>query len=150
MSEPDRSGAPYAWHPAMAVRALVLIVDDARDNREGYAEYLTYCGFQILQAGDGEKALAHAREHRPDAIVLDIRLPGQNGLEVARALRAEKEFARTVIVALSACVTPADQKAAIESGCDAFLGKPCLPDALVAELNRLLESDPKKKHSGIT
>jgi CheY-like chemotaxis protein len=118
---------------------LVLIVDDATDNREGYAQYLEYCGFRTVEAATGEEALTLAREQKPDAILLDLRLPYLDGLDVAKILRAEG-FGTTAIVAMSASVFEPDVKAALESGCDAFLAKPCLPEAVVEELNRLLKA----------
>ena len=127
----------------MAPQPLILLVDDARDNREGYAEYLLYCGFRIIEAATGEDALEQAQRCRPDVIVLDMRLPDIDGTEVSRRLRAAG-FDRTTIIALSACVARADVGAAIESGCDAFLAKPCLPDALVREIRRLLATPPQK------
>jgi two-component system, cell cycle response regulator DivK len=117
---------------------VVLIVDDAVDNREGYAQYLEFCGFQTVEAATGEEALQAARDLKPDAILLDVRLPALDGLEVTRILRAEG-FESTPIVAMSACVFEPDVKAALDSGCDAFLAKPCLPEAVVEELNRLLK-----------
>jgi two-component system, cell cycle response regulator DivK len=126
----------------MAPQPLVLVVDDARDNREGYAEYLRYRGFRTLEAETGLDALDLARRHRPDVIVLDIRLPDIDGTEVSRRLRAEG-FEHTTIIALSACVGPPAAGAAIESGCDAFLAKPCLPDSLVTEIYRLLGTEPQ-------
>ena len=116
---------------------VVLIVDDATDNREGYAQYLQFCGYETVEAGTGEEALELARRVRPDAILLDVRLPALDGLEVTRILRAEG-FEATPILAMSACVFEPDVRAALESGCDAFLPKPCLPETVVEELNRLL------------
>jgi two-component system cell cycle response regulator DivK len=126
----------------MAPQPLVLIVDDARDNREGYAEYLRFRGFRVLEAGTGAQALEVAERSHPDVIVLDMRLPDIDGTEVSRRLRAGG-FDRTAIVAVSACVSRTDVGAAIESGCDLFLPKPCLPDALVNEINRLLAEHPQ-------
>jgi CheY-like chemotaxis protein len=117
---------------------LVLIVDDAVDNREGYAQYLQFCGYRTVEAATGEEALTFARRDKPDAILLDVRLPALDGLEVTRILRAEG-FATTPILAMSACVFEPDVKAALESGCDAFLAKPCLPETVADELRRLLE-----------
>lgn len=117
---------------------LVLIVDDAADNREGYAQYLQFCGYRTVEAATGEEALQFARRDKPDAILLDVRLPALDGLEVTRILRAEG-FAATPILAMSACVFEPDVKAALDSGCDAFLAKPCLPEAVADELRRLLE-----------
>ncbi len=117
--------------------AVVLIVDDATDNREGYAQYLQFCGFRTVEAATGEEALNVARRVKPDAILLDVRLPALDGLEVTRILRGEGFT--TPILAMSACVFEPDVKAALDSGCDAFLAKPCLPETVVAELKRLLE-----------
>jgi two-component system, cell cycle response regulator DivK len=117
---------------------VVLIVDDATDNREGYAQYLQFCGFETAEAATGEEALSLARRMKPDAILLDVRLPSLDGLEVTRILRAEG-FENMPILAMSACVFELDVKAALESGCDAFLPKPCLPEVVADELKRLLK-----------
>ena len=127
----------------MAPQPLILIVDDARDNREGYAEYLRFRGFRVVEAGTGTEALERAEQCQPDVVVLDMRLPDIDGTEVSCRLRSGG-FERTTIVAVSACVTKQDVAAAIESGCDSFLAKPCLPDALVNEINRLLTLHPPK------
>src|SRR4051812_41270420 len=108
----------------MAPPPLVLIVDDARDNREGYAEYLRFRSFRVLEAGTGQEAIETAQRCQPDVIVMDMRLPDIDGTHVTRRLRAEG-FERTTIIAVSACVSRADVGAAIESGCDSFLSKPC-------------------------
>ena len=118
---------------------LVLIVDDALDNREAYAEYLRFRGFRTLEAGTGAEAIEQARAHRPDVILLDLRLPDIDGLEVSRYVRGSGELQQSKIIAVSAAVFPADIAGAMESGCDAFVQKPCLPDALVAEIERVLE-----------
>jgi hypothetical protein len=119
---------------------LVLIVDDARDNREAYAEYLRFRGFQTLEAATGSEALQQALAQRPDVILLDLRLPDIDGLEVSKYVRATPDLRHSKIIAVSAAVYPADMAAALASGCDAFLQKPCPPDLLVAEIARLLAS----------
>ena len=118
---------------------LVLIVDDALDNREAYAEYLRFRGFRTLEAATGAEAIEQARAHRPDVILLDLRLPDIDGLEVSRHVRGSGDLQHSKIIAVSAAVFPADIAGAMESGCDAFVQKPCLPDALVAEIERVLE-----------
>ena len=117
---------------------LVLIVDDATDNREGYAQYLQFCGFRTVEAATGADAITEAHRSRPDVILLDMRLPQIDGVGVARRLRAEG-FANTPIIAVSACVFEPDVAAALESGCDMFLAKPCLPEVVVEEIKRLLK-----------
>ena len=118
---------------------LVLIVDDALDNREAYAEYLRFRGFRTLEAATGAEGIEQARAHRPDVILLDLRLPDIDGLEVSRYVRGSGDLQQSKIIAVSAAVFPADIAGAMESGCDAFVQKPCLPDALVAEIERVLE-----------
>ncbi len=119
--------------------ARVLIVDDARDNREAYAEYLRFRGFRITEAATGAEALAQVRQGVPDVVLLDMRLPDINGAEISRRLSRMRPH-RPTIIALSACVSDADVAAALMSGCDAFIGKPCLPDALEREIRRVLRA----------
>jgi two-component system cell cycle response regulator DivK len=118
---------------------LVLIVDDVSDNREAYAEYLRFRGFRTVEAATGSEAIDQARAHVPDVILLDLRLPDIDGLEVSRYVRATEPLHHSKIIAVSAAVFPADIADALNSGCDLFLQKPCLPDTLVAEIERLLE-----------
>lgn len=126
----------------MSPAPVVLIVDDAPDNREAYAEYLRFRGFDTLEAGTGSEAIAVADRDKPDVILLDLRLPDIDGLDVSRHVRAADALGHTKIIAVSACVFPADVSEALASGCHAFLQKPCLPDALVMEIDRLLERTP--------
>jgi two-component system, cell cycle response regulator DivK len=124
----------------MTRKPLVLIVDDAVDNREGYAEYLQFHGFRTQQAGTGREALLKARQAHPDVVLLDLRLPDLDGAEVTRRLRASWRR-QTPIIALSACVFGSDVANALSSGCTAFLCKPCLPDTVLAEIKRLLRHE---------
>jgi CheY-like chemotaxis protein len=117
---------------------LILIAEDDRDNREGYAEYLTYLGYRVEQAVDGQEALRLARELHPDVILLDLALPVMDGWEVARQVKAEPQTHKILIIALSACVFPDDVRRAASSGCDLFLDKPCYPQTVAAEIDRLL------------
>ncbi len=116
---------------------LVLIVDDARDNREAYAEYLRFRGFRTTEASTGAEALRESRRLHPDVVLLDMCLPDLAGAEVSRQMRSAGRSCPRII-AISACVYPTDVAAALDSGCDAFLGKPCLPDDVVSEITRLL------------
>ena len=116
---------------------MILVVDDERDNREAYAEYLRHHGYRTAEAATGREALDKAARNNPDLVLLDMRLPDMEGTEVSRRLR-EKASRPMAIIALSACVFEKDVAAAMESGCDAFLAKPCLPDEVLAEIRRLL------------
>ena len=95
-----------------------------------------------LPSGHAERVLAPLEQCEaisPALVLLDMRLPDIDGLEVSRQMRADQTLAHAKILAVSAAVFPADVAAALASGCDVFLQKPCLPDALVAEIERLLE-----------
>jgi DNA-binding response OmpR family regulator len=120
----------------------VLIVDDDRDNREAYAEYLRFRGFLIDEADTGAKAVEQVMRLDPDLVLLDLRLPDIDGAEVSRRLRARADRPR--IIALSACVFNEDIATALASGCDHFIAKPCLPETLEAEVIRMLDSNCSK------
>jgi two-component system cell cycle response regulator DivK len=122
----------------VAPARLILIVEDDTDNREGYAEYLTYLGYRVAQAADGESALEATRRLHPDVILLDLALPVLDGWEVARQVKSDPRTRDILVVALSACVFPSDVKRATSSGCDLFLDKPCYPQTVADEIQRLI------------
>ena len=117
---------------------LILIAEDDVDNREGYAEYLSFLGYRVAQAANGEDALVWARQLRPDVLLLDLALPGVDGWEVARQLKTDSSTRSMLVIALSACVFPDDVLRATDAGCDLFLDKPCYPQTVAAEIERLL------------
>ncbi len=121
---------------------LILIAEDDLDNREGYAEFLTYLGYAVVQASNGQDAIVSTRELRPDVLLLDLALPVVDGWEVARTVKSDPQLRSTLIIALSACVFPGDVLRATEAGCDLFLDKPCYPQRVADEIRRLLESRP--------
>jgi two-component system, cell cycle response regulator DivK len=118
----------------------VLIVDDARDNREVYAEYLRFHGFDVMESATGADALDGATRFDPDVVLLDLRLPDISGIEVSRQLRARHPH-RPTIVALTACVFETDVSNALANGCSAFLAKPCLPEKLEKEIRKLIRAE---------
>jgi two-component system, cell cycle response regulator DivK len=122
----------------MSRMTRVLIVDDNRDNREAYAEYLRFRGFLIHEAATAMDALEMIHRCDPDVVLLDMRLPDAKGTDISRQVRAVGRT-RPAIVALSASVFESDVAAALENGCDLFLPKPCLPDALETEIRKLLQ-----------
>jgi two-component system, cell cycle response regulator DivK len=118
-------------------RPLVLVVDDSTDNRTMYAEYLGFAGFEVLEAESGTDAIASARRHLPDAIVMDVGLPAVDGIEATKILRADTATARVVVLALSGHGVETETRAR-EAGVDLFVRKPCLPVELVVHLRTLL------------
>jgi CheY-like chemotaxis protein len=117
----------------------VLIVDEDRDNREVYAEYLRYRGFDTTEASTGAEAVETVARWDPHVVVLDMRLPDADGAQVTRQIRQDREVP-PIVIALSACVFDGEIAAALISGCDTFLAKPCLPDRLATEIRRLLRA----------
>jgi DNA-binding response OmpR family regulator len=116
----------------------VLIIEDTTDLRDLFAAELATDGFLVIDAADGEMGLDKAQRFRPDAIVLDLMLPGINGFNVARMLRGDERTRETAIVAVTALASERLRAMAIEAGCDSCLTKPVLGAAVVAELMRLL------------
>jgi CheY-like chemotaxis protein len=119
---------------------LILVVDDYQDAREMYAEYLQYSGFRVAEARNGNEAVAQARSLRPDLILMDLSLPGMDGWEATRVLKADEATKRIPIVALTGHALAGASEGARKAGCDSFVTKPCLPDDLVVEVKRMLNA----------
>jgi two-component system, cell cycle response regulator DivK len=118
---------------------LVLVVEDYQDAREMYAAYLQFSGFEVAEAGNGIEAIEKTLELLPDIVLMDLALPRMDGWEATRRLKNDERTRHIPIVALTGHALAGHAEGAREAGCDAFVTKPCLPDALVAEIKRLLE-----------
>jgi CheY-like chemotaxis protein len=116
------------------------VVDDFADNREMYSEYLSFSGFRVIEAKNGVEALDAAQAKLPDIIIMDLSLPVMDGWEATRRLKADERTRKIPVVALTGHALAGHSKGAHDAGCDSFLAKPCLPDQLVAEIKRMLES----------
>jgi CheY-like chemotaxis protein len=116
----------------------ILLVDDFEDGLEMYQEYLTYRGYQVVVARNGEDAIVQARLYRPDVILLDIRMPGMTGIDALRVLRSDPSFQDIPIVALTAHALEGERIAALRAGFDDLIPKPCLPDQLAHAVERML------------
>jgi len=114
----------------MARAGRILLVDDDREMVQGLGIRLRSAGFEVLTAFDGEEGLASAIAHRPDAVVLDARLPRMDGLTVLRRLRERQDLGFIPVVMLSASL--ADRWKALEMGARHFVEKPYDPRKLVA------------------
>ena len=121
---------------------LCVIVEDHGDTRDGYAEYLTMSGFDVLSAGDAEEFRRLLRDEVPDAVVMDLRLPSTDGWALTRELKQDPRTREVPVIVVSASVMPADIARAEQAGCDAFVPKPCDPSRVVTELKRLLQTGP--------
>ena len=119
---------------------LVLVVEDYQDAREMYAAYLQFSGFAVAEAGNGIEAIEKTHELLPDIELMDLALPRMDGWEATRRLKSDEKTRRIPIVALTGHALAGFAEGARQAGCDAFVTKPCLPDALVAEIQRMLEA----------
>ena len=117
---------------------LVLVIEDYPDTREMYASHLQRLGFRVEQADDGLVGHEKAIELRPDVVVMDLSMPGIDGWRLTRILKADERTAVTPIIVLTAHTLQFERQRADNAGCEGFLVKPCLPDALAAEIRRVL------------
>ncbi len=117
---------------------LILVVDDFLDNRQMYAEYLTFSGLRVEEAENGHEALEKAFAMLPDLIVMDLSLPGIDGWEATRRLKADPRTKRIPVIALTGHALAGHSKGAMDAGCDAFITKPCLPERLLEEVRKTL------------
>lgn len=108
----------------------ILVVDDVSDNRNMLRSLLESIGFGIQEVDSGEACLSLVRQWRPDLILLDLRMPGIDGLETVRRLRALPATQETPIIMVSASVFEEDQAKTLEAGCNAYLTKPIQTEAL--------------------
>ena len=119
---------------------LILVVDDYQDAREMYAEYLQFSGFRVAEARNGNEAVDQAFALKPDLILMDLSLPGMDGWEATRRLKADESTRHIPIVALTGHALAGASDGAKKAGCDSFVTKPCLPDDLVVEVRRMLKT----------
>ena len=119
---------------------LILVVDDYQDAREMYAEYLQFSGFRVAEARNGNEAVEQAFALKPDLILMDLSLPGMDGWEATRRLKADDRTKHIPIVALTGHALAGASEGAKKAGCDSFVTKPCLPDDLVIEVRRMLSA----------
>lgn len=109
---------------------IVLVVDDETDIRQALAEVLTYEGFQVVDAGDGQEALDKARQYRPELVLLDLMMPRMNGWEFRRAQKGDRALARIPVVVLSAFANDGKMDA------EGYIEKPFDVDQLVSAVRR--------------
>jgi two-component system cell cycle response regulator DivK len=123
-----------------SVSPLVLVVDDYQDAREMYADCLLAYGFRVAEASDGLEAVTKAGSLVPDVILMDLSLPGIDGWEATRQLKADRRTRNIPIVAMTGHAGHMASDAARKAGCAAFVLKPALPDQVVLEVRKALST----------
>jgi two-component system alkaline phosphatase synthesis response regulator PhoP len=127
---------PNSWGRIIkTMNELILVVDDEARIVKLARDYLERAGYRVLSAGDGISALASARHEHPNLVVLDLMLPGLDGLDVCRALRKESEVP---IIMLTARAEETDRLIGLELGADDYITKPFSPRELVARVRTVL------------
>jgi two-component system cell cycle response regulator DivK len=114
----------------------ILVVEDQEDLRCVLRDLLTGSGFDVAEAADGQAGVAKAKSERPDLILMDIQLPGIDGYEASRQIKADPDLKATPIIAVSSFAMKGDEHKARASGCDEYVTKPYSP----MQLLRLIRS----------
>ena len=118
--------------------AKILLVEDNELNRDMLSRRLTRRGYQVVVAEDGERGLELVRAERPDLVLMDMSLPGIDGWEATRRLRADPEIADTRVIALTAHAMAGDRERALEAGCDDYDTKPVEMERLLLKITTLI------------
>ena len=116
----------------------ILVVEDQKDLRDLVQRCLSGEGFDVIVTGDGQSGLSIAKEHRPDLVVLDLTLPGMDGLDVCRELRRDAQAGRLPVIVLSARGSEADRVLGLDIGADDYLTKPFSARELLARVRAIL------------
>ena len=106
------------------MKATILVIEDNELNMILVREILTLEGYRVLEARDAERGLQIAREKKPAIILMDIQLPGMDGLKATRLVREDPDLKEIPVVALTAYAMEKDRREALEAGCTGFIVKP--------------------------
>jgi two-component system, OmpR family, alkaline phosphatase synthesis response regulator PhoP len=128
---------------------LVMVIEDEKEIRDLIRYNLERAGFRVSAAADGEEGLKRLFAARPDAVVLDLMLPGQNGLDVLREVRGEAATRDLPVMVLTARSTEMDKLLGFERGADDYLTKPFSPRELVARIKALLRRSQPGRGEGV-
>lgn len=135
------AGGRYCLIPdprMMAEAPTVLLIEDNDDNLRIYSTILTYAGYRVLEATDGEAGLASARTAQPDLILMDVSIPKIDGWEATRILKADPATSSIPVIALTAHALASDRERAEQIGFDGYISKPAEPRLVLAEVERRL------------
>jgi len=123
--------------------SLILIVEDNDKNLKLVRDVLQVKGYETIEAGNAEDGIALARERKPDLILMDIQLPGMNGIEAIGVLRADPSTADIPVAAVTASVMQHDRNKITVAGFNAYVGKPINLNEFLATVRKLLEVPSK-------
>jgi two-component system cell cycle response regulator DivK len=112
----------------------ILVVEDQEDNRQILRDLLTNAGFDMIEAENGEEAIASAQARRPDLILMDIQLPILDGYEATRRIKADPDLKSIPIIVVTSYALSGDEDQARRAGCDDYVAKPFSPRQLLAKI----------------
>ena len=116
----------------------ILVVEDQEDNRRILRDLLTSAGYEVIEATTGEEAVAAAQAQGPDLILMDIQLPGIDGYEATRRIKANPALRGIPVIAVTSYALSGDDARAFEAGCDAYVAKPFSPRALLSKIREFV------------
>ena len=116
----------------------ILVVEDQEDNRQILRDLLASADLDVVEAWDGEAALTVAASQRPDLILMDIQLPGIDGYEATRRIKADPALRAIPIIAVTSYALSGDEDKARDAGCDAYVAKPYSPRQLLKKIRDFL------------
>jgi two-component system cell cycle response regulator DivK len=116
----------------------ILVIEDHEENRRILRDLLTSGGYEIIEATTGPEGVSMAERERPNLILMDIQLPGMDGYEATRRIKANPTLHQTPIIAVTSYALSGDDAQAFEAGCDAYVAKPFSPRALLAKVREYL------------
>ena len=119
----------------------ILVVEDQADNRRILRDLLTSAGYEVLEALTGEEGVAMAARERPDLILMDIQLPGMDGHEATRQIKAHPDLRPIPLIVVTSYALSGDDVKARDAGADDYVTKPFSPRALLAKVRQHLAAD---------
>ncbi len=120
--------------------ATILVVEDHPLNMKLTRKLLTSAGYRVLEAPDAEAGLTAAHEAHPDLILMDIQLPGMDGLEATRNIKSDPELCAIPVIALTALAMQGDEQRILACGCDAYISKPLQSNLLIEKIAAALKT----------
>ena len=122
----------------MTTRRVVLVVDDHQDNRRILRDLLASAGYEVIEATTGDDGVAMAKARTPDLILMDIQLPGIDGYEATRRIKADDALGRIPVIVVTSYALSGDDAKALAAGADAYVAKPFSPRAMLAKIREYL------------
>ena len=116
----------------------ILVIEDHEDNRRIMRDLLTSAGYEVVEAVTGEEGVTAAETHRPDLILMDVQLPGLDGYEATRRIKANPDLGQIPVIIVTSYALSGDDVKAFEAGCDAYVSKPFSPRELLAKIREFL------------